>query len=658
MKKQLNYVIQAICIALMTVIIIKGIIPQKYDINVGDISPADIYATRSVEDRIETEKRREKAAEAVETKYEIDYDVSQKNKDKLEEYFKEKEAERTAEDTANAQDEYCLTLSADRFEEFKSTLTEIHEAIMDRGVRNKEEAIEEAKKQVYERLGDNGAVEAAGEIFGETIDVNASESEEKTQEEKERVKASVPSVIYKENEKIVGRGEAVTESQYAVLAELGLVSGVESMRIWQIIGAILFVLICVAIVAAYILLTDKKHKFEPKIFTMTSIVALFALCVSMLSVSGSVNKYILPVAAAAAILAILTEVRFSLLIYILISTAITFTVGGDIYYFVSVFVAGCICIFLFSNIAQRRKLVFLSLIFCVLAAASYFAIGLLQNVGTKACLVRAVFGIISALLSSVIVMGTLPFWENVFDIITPFRLSDLANPNQPLLKRLLLEAPGTYHHSLMVGNLAEAACEKIGGNYLLARTGAYYHDIGKLSRPEMFTENQYGINPHDTMEPEESAQIIIKHVTDGRALAKEYKLPETIKNIIMSHHGKTPVAYFLNKARKMYEGVDESKFRYNAQLPATKEEAVVMLADSCEAAVRSLDEKSESSIKAMIEKIFAAKISDSQLGESPITFEELETIQEVFIKVFSGYFHSRVKYPEYPENLTGKDERQ
>ena len=655
MKKQINIIIQALCIALMTLIIINGIIPVKYDIEVGDVSPVDIYATRSVVDKITTDKQKDKAAETVETQYEVDDDISKKANGNLKDYFIDKSNSRESVNAFTRQNEndYCMGLTESEFQDFKNVVTEVQEGIMHLGVINKEEALEEAKTQIREKLGSDEAVEAAAEILNNTIEVNATESEEKTRREIERVKADVPDITYKHNQIIVRRGETVTDAQYAVLAELGLVSGGESMRILQIIGTVLYVLMCVAIVIAYIRISDNKTLFQPKINTMTCIVALFALCISLLSVSGSVNKYILPIAAGAAILAILTEIKFALLMNVLISAAVAFTTGGDVYYCVSVFISGCICIFLFSNIAQRRKLVFSSFVFCLLTAAAYFAMGLLQNVGIKESLMRAVLGIISAIITSVIVMGTLPFWENVFDIITPFRLSDLANPNQPLLKRLLMEAPGTYHHSLMVGNLAEAACEKIGGNYLLARTGAYYHDIGKLIRPEMFTENQFGLNPHDNMDPEESAQIIIKHVYDGKQLAQEYKLPDAIKRIIMSHHGKTAVVFFLNKARQTYEAVDESKFRYNADFPSTKEEAVVMLADSCEAAVRSLDEKSEASIKSMIEKIFAAKISDSQLCESPITFEELETIQNVFIKVFSGYFHSRIKYPD---NLTGKDD--
>ena len=655
MKKQINMVIQAICMVLITIIIIKGIIPEKYNLNEGDISSLDIYATRDVVDKIETEKLKEKAAEAVEPKYDIDYEISQKSKSELQDYFKEAEEARKSEDAYLERDDYCMTLSDEEFEKFKSAVSDVQEDIINGGVRDKEEALSDAKAKVYEKLGNNEAVEAAAAILEQTVEANSVQSEEKTEKAKKAAKDDVADVVIKENQTVVRRGDKVTEAQYAVLAELGLVSGADSMRIWQMLGAILFVLLCAAVVAAYIRLTDKSGRFEPKIITLTCIIALLTVCIALLSKNGAVYKYLLPVAAGVAILAILTEVKFALLINFLISTAITFTVSGDIYYCISVFMAGCLCIFLFSNISQRRKLVFSSLVLCVLTAAVYFSIGLLQNVGIRECLMRVLYGIISAIITSVIVMGTLPFWENVFDIITPFRLSDLANPNQPLLKRLLLEAPGTYHHSLMVGNLAEAACEEIGGNYLLARTGAYYHDIGKLSNPEMFTENQYGANPHDSMTPEDSAQIIIKHVSDGKTLAREYRLPETIKKIIMSHHGKTTVAFFLNKARQLNEDVDESKFRYNAELPATKEEAVVMLADSCEAAVRSLEEKSENAIKTIIERVFAAKIADSQLQGSPITFEELQTVQNVFIKIFSGYFHSRV---QYPENLTGKDDKQ
>ena len=652
MKKQINYIIQTICIILMTLILIKGITPAKYDISIGDTCPVDIYAPRSVVDKITTDKQRERAGENVTPQYELDNDITLKADRNLANIFIEIAKERSGE-ASSFKSEYCARLPEDEFQEFRTAVTEAQQNIMNNGITEKEEALNEAKSLIMDKLKSDAAAAAGVEILNNTLEVNKFPSETKTVEEIERAKSNVPSVTYKENQIIVRRGDIVTEAQYFVLSELGLISGDESMRIWQIIGVALFMIMCFVIAAVYIRINGNKKLFTPKINTMVCIAALLSLCISLLSTVGTVNKYILPVAAGAAILAILAEVKFSLLMNVLITSAAAIATGGDMYYFFSVFVSGCICIYLFSNIAQRRKLVFSSLLFSVLTGAAYFAIGLIQSVEIKESLMRALFGAVSALITSVIVMGTLPFWENVFDIITPFRLSDLANPNQPLLKRLLLEAPGTYHHSLMVGNLAEAACEQIGGNYLLARTGAYYHDIGKLLRPEMFTENQYGINPHDTLEPKESAQIIIKHISDGKALAQEYKLPDAIKRIIFSHHGKTAVVYFLNKAQRLGETVNEDDFRYPGDLPATREEAVVMLADSCEAAVRSLDEKNEVSIKAMIEKIIASKIADSQLRESPITFEELETIQNTFIKVFSGYFHSRIKYPD---SVPGKDD--
>ena len=636
----------------MTLILIKGITPAKYDIKTGDTCPVDIYAPRSVVDKITTDKQRERAGENVTPQYELDNDITLKADRNLANIFIEIAKERGGE-ASSFKSEYCTKLSEDEFQKFRTAVTEVQQNIMNNGIVDKEEALNEAKSLIRDKLKSDAAAAAGVEILNNTLEVNKFPSETKTVEEIERAKSNVPSVTYKENQIIVRRGDIVTEAQYSVLSELGLISGDESMRIWQIVGAALFMIMCFVIAAVYIRINGDKKLFTPKINTMVCIAALFSLCISLLGAVGAVDKYVLPVAAGAAILAILTEVKFALLMNVLITSAAAMATGGDMYYFFSVFASGCICIYLFSNIAQRRKLVFSSLIFAVFTGAAYFAIGLLQSVEIKESLMRALLGAVSAIVTSVIVMGTLPFWENVFDIITPFRLSDLANPNQPLLKRLLIEAPGTYHHSLMVGNLAEAACEQIGGNYLLARTGAYYHDIGKLLRPGMFTENQYGINPHDTLNPKESAQIIIKHISDGKTLAQEYKLPDAIKRIIFSHHGKTAVAYFLNKAQRLGEPVDEDDFRYPGDLPATREEAVVMLADSCEAAVRSLDEKNEASIKTMIERIIASKIADSQLRESPITFEELEIIQNTFIRVFSGYFHNRIKYPN---GVMGKDD--
>ncbi|HNU80584.1 MAG TPA: HDIG domain-containing protein, partial [Bacillota bacterium] len=229
------------------------------------------------------------------------------------------------------------------------------------------------------------------------------------------------------------------------------------------------------------------------------------------------------------------------------------------------------------------------------------------------------------------------------------KLLELSNPNQPMLRRLLIEAPGTYYHSILVGNLAEAAAEDIGANALLCRVGAYYHDIGKLKRPYFFKENQITRdNPHDKITPNLSALVITSHVKDGVEIAGKNKLPSTVIRIIEEHHGNTLVAYFYHKALSAEgaEAVDESKFRYPFRKPQTEEAAIVMLADSVEAYIRSLSEPTRDQVEQGVRKIIKDKLNDAQLDNCDLTLKDLEMIGQAFVKVLAGIFHDRIEYPE------------
>ncbi|HHY59606.1 MAG TPA: HDIG domain-containing protein, partial [Clostridia bacterium] len=249
--------------------------------------------------------------------------------------------------------------------------------------------------------------------------------------------------------------------------------------------------------------------------------------------------------------------------------------------------------------------------------------------------------------------GSLPFLETTFGITTSLRLLEMSNPNQPLLKRLLLEAPGTYHHSILVGNLAEAAADAVRADGLLARVGAYYHDIGKLKRPYFFIENQLTAeNPHDKLSPTLSNLIIMAHVKDGLELAKEHQLPKVVTDIIAQHHGTSLISFFYNKAvNQAQEGrhdpVSEDDFRYEGPKPQTKEAAIVMLADSVEAAVRSIQKSNPGRMEATVRRVIKEKLEDGQLEECELTFKELDIIAQAFVRVLSGFFHSRIEYPEH-----------
>jgi putative nucleotidyltransferase with HDIG domain len=235
----------------------------------------------------------------------------------------------------------------------------------------------------------------------------------------------------------------------------------------------------------------------------------------------------------------------------------------------------------------------------------------------------------------------------MFNLVTNAKLLELSNPNQPLLHRLLLEAPGTYHHSIIVANLAEAAADAVGGNGLLARVGAYYHDIGKLKRPMYFKENQMGDNPHDRTDPRVSAAILTAHPRDGAQMAQKARIPGPIVDIVRQHHGDSLAIYFYDKAVKLYgEDVDPSAFRYQGPRPHSKEAAIVMLADTIEAATRTLVNPNPEKMEQLIRKLVREKMNDGQLNESELTFSDLDKICSTFSTVLAGVHHERIEYPD------------
>ena len=253
---------------------------------------------------------------------------------------------------------------------------------------------------------------------------------------------------------------------------------------------------------------------------------------------------------------------------------------------------------------------------------------------------------VSGMISGMLTIALLPYFEKTFNILTIFRLIELADLSHPLLRKLSIEAPGTFQHSMMVATLSENAVVEIGGDPVFTRVACYYHDIGKTKRPQYYVENQTdGKNPHNEVSPFMSKMIILAHTKEGAEMAKKYKIPKEIRDIMYEHQGTTLLAYFYNKVKQENPNIPEEEFRYSGPKPQTKESAVIMLADSIEAAVRSLDIKDPVKVEEMVRRIVGAKINDNQLSDSNITFKEVEIIINSFLKTFGAIYHERIKYP-------------
>ena len=265
----------------------------------------------------------------------------------------------------------------------------------------------------------------------------------------------------------------------------------------------------------------------------------------------------------------------------------------------------------------------------------------------------------NGIISSMITLAISPYFETIFKITTHQSLLELANLNHPLLKRLMMSAPGTYQHSIMVANLAEAAAEKINADTIICRVGGYFHDIGKMKRPLFFSENQFSNeNPHDNLSPRISKMIIASHTKDGVEMASKYKLPKVLRDIMLEHHGTSLVSFFYSQARHNENESNEislkESFRYSGPKPKFKESGIVMLADSVEAAVKSLDKPSPSKIENLISTIFKSKIEDNQLSDCPITLQELDHIKFAFLSVFKGIHHNRLNYKDEIDKIVNQ----
>jgi putative nucleotidyltransferase with HDIG domain len=287
------------------------------------------------------------------------------------------------------------------------------------------------------------------------------------------------------------------------------------------------------------------------------------------------------------------------------------------------------------------------IVLALVNAAVVVAFGLLDGLDATGIAQLALAGVVNAALSVILAVGGFAVLGNLFGILTVFQMLELANPANPLLRRLLLETPGTYHHSVMVGNLAERAAETIGADPLLARVAAYYHDIGKMKNPLAFIENQAGgPNIHDDLSPETSARIIAAHVRDGVDLAQEYNLPAQVAGFIPQHHGTAVMGYFAGKAVQEGDEPDADAFRYPGPKPQTREAAIVMLADGVEASVRSLPRKEDADIREMVDKIVDGRLADGQLDDSNLTLRDIGRIRESFVEQLLGMYHQRISYPE------------
>lgn len=672
----------------------NNVYSQTYELERFDRAKETIRSPITIENELETDRKIRETVLAVGDRYTILEEITEDQINYIEEIFdavstliKETSSDKDATDPSQlGYDEIVIQLQeilspeiTDKVDDLvfmdliqidekernhgKDVFIKAVTKVLDNGVRI--ENIQSAKEEVASIIKYSTLNTEVKETLNELIDFAIVENSffdvEKTMEARNEAASSVDPVVIRSGDIIVREGQIITNEIYEDLKLVGVLN--QEKSILPGIGLALFILMIVSLVGY-----ELNRLYQRDELDQGQILAVILISVIMAVIMKVVSLYIdqvshlyllVPIATGVLLLKMLIYERLSIVFSIVFAFLGSILFNGEIpgtlnievgIYFFFFQLAGIVFL---RNIKDRVTIIkaaFGMAIVNVMTIAMYIFLSF-EKFEIITFTIHVSFGIGAAILSAVLTIGLLPFFETGLGILSDGKLLALANPNQPLLRKLLTEAPGTYHHSVMVANLSEAACEAIGANGLLARVGSYYHDIGKTKKPHYFIENQVAIrNPHDFIEPEKSANIIINHVIEGAEMLKEQKLPKEIIDIAEQHHGTSLVSYFYHKAKENEQDVNEEDFRYPGPKPSTKEGGIISICDSAEAAVRSLKEPSSEKIEKIVDSIVNNKLMDGQLDATPLTLEELHIIRETVCEALKGIFHSRIQYPTKEAN--------
>ncbi len=662
--------------------------PERYDVQVGTISRHTITATKDVVDEITTEERRQAAADAVEPTYHLKEGASEEVLATMASIFDEMRTvqqygltlrqddeeetdvrTRTFTDSeleyarglmnvftpSNYQLTTLLRTSTEDFDTMVSTVTTAVENTLNTTIREGQvsQSIQTILQIVGYKVETSLFQNIVPSVLRASVKPNMVIEQEATEQSRQKAMDAVEPVTFLQGQNIVLEGERVTANQVAVIEALGLLdNNTIDWTIYLGTAIMLVITIGVLVVLMKLLVPYVLHDLRRLSVLMMVLCITTGLCAISVRLIG---VYLSPVALGIMLLTALLGARVGVVgTFTLAMLASSLVLGSTtayttelVYVMLTSIVSGVAAVFFLKGKPQRVRVILSGFLVAALNLLTMIAVGLMTSTNLDAVMNNSLMCTASGVVSGIVAVGLQPVIETLFNLATPSKLLELGNPNQPLLRRLLLEAPGTYHHSIIVANLSEAAAEKIGANPLLARTGAYFHDIGKLKRPLYFKENQMGDNPHDRTDPYVSAAIVTTHTRDGLQLAQKYHLPPEIQQIIVEHHGDTPVMFFYHKALQQADGkpVDIADFRYDGTRPSTKESAIVMLADTIEAAVRSMPDPTPQAIERFIRKLVQGKLDDGQLNNSPLTLKDIDGICEAFATVLNGVFHERIEYP-------------
>lgn len=643
-------------------------------IEIGMISPKRYVAPRDMVDQSATDKLKNAARNSVGPLYKHDTDIQDSTIQSIHDFFKDLEIvlnSATEVDGVTVYNKDAVlkipvalnekqyntykALTEEGKENYQNDIIEVADFVFEQGIT--EDSMSKALVMVNDKINQtkwSTELKNMGYlIISAVIEPNLVLDEEAMEAAKEKKAAEVQDVIIRKNQKIVDEGEVITANVHDILTEMNLINQNYKDSVVPIIGCMIVVLLLFGATILFFLTLHKKLYSKPN--EMMILFTAYVLTVLILRLTADMTVFVvIPLGIFAMLVSLLISTRIALVLNLFVSIMGTFIFNGDLSFLIYFSVTGTFAAMLVQYTEQRKHIILVALGIGLINAVTVFAVGIfMENGYSIALLWRSFYGAIVGILSIMIVMGSLPVWEAVFEVDTPIKLLELTNPNNELMRRLMIEAPGTYHHCLIVANLAETAAYDIDANPTLARVGSYFHDIGKLKYPLYFGENQVGENPHDKLEPYDSANIIMEHVRYGKVLADEAGLPKAVKNILKQHHGTTFVKFFFYKASKMYpdKEVKEEEFRYPGPIPQSREAAIVMLADTVEAAVRSTisNGKNLEQVEQLITNLIKDKLDDGQLEDSDLKIRDLVVIKKAFLKVFQGMYHDRIAYPKMEE---------
>ncbi len=685
----------ALFFAALLLILSSHFVPARTSWEVGRVSTQDVQADRYLTfvDEEGTLDRQQEALKSFQDIYKIDLekfnsititDISDSfaTLEEIAASSRNQEEVTTVDKIALLHDAFAFTLGADEW----AALANLSEAdiqwlyergidytinVMSKGVALAD--LESAREKIAQSISNDKYITGAEEKFLQAVieDVNLYPTyvldAEATAEKKSEILATVEpeKITVQKGELVVRKGEILTERQATILQQLGYSQSASPSVV--VLGLAILIAMMMLVVRAFMMhFTPKIYRDEKQIVLMmlltTATIFLYdmflSLTLSSIAERAAQVGYLIPVAMGTMLITILLDVRLGLVIDIILAIFVGMYTENSAFAVVAL-IGGLTGSLGVATLGQRSDISRTALSISAVNACLIIGLGMIQSQTPDVIIFGVIFGVFNGLISSIFTMGVLPYLENIFGITTSIKLLELANPSQPLLKKLMTEAPGTYHHCIMVGNLGEAAAEAIGANGLEVRLGAYYHDIGKLKRPYFFAENQFsGNNPHNNMTPQLSTLIITSHVKDGIEMAKEAKLPPIIIQMIAQHHGDSLVSFFYSKAKETDPQAKERDYRYEQPKPQTKEAAILMMADTVEAAVRSKKNATPGQIEGFIRTLIKGKLNDGQFDECELTFRDLELIAEAFARVINGIYHKRIEYPPQANELLKLQEGQ